>query len=371
MERLRKTLPRIILFSVVLGMTSFLASCQQTSEKQKSAQSAAADTIHAVPGGTDAQGVTGQDAQNQTGVSSPGKKLDHPVVLDNNYKKQANSQNAKMLNTISQKPIANLGPSTKVIVDPQQKQAQELYLSGQKKAVDGDQQGAIDDFTKSLNLYKTPAAFLKRGFSEMVQEDYVNAINDMNEVLKINPNIERAYFGRGVCKFEQKDFKGAEEDMNKFIEKDKTTAMAYNYLAGCRFMQQDFKGALDNYDMVAKLDPKYPDVYTNRGMMKHYLKDLKGAVEDYDKALAIDPDNATAYNNRGAAKLNQGDSKGALVDFDKAISLRKDYADAFDNRGKAKINLGDKTGACADFQRAYSLGIEATRELIIKYCKGN
>lgn len=373
MEKLRKTFTYLILFSIMLGIAPMLVSCQQSADKQKQAtdgvsQTSRPDTNRSVQNGTSARSGLNQEPQKPSGVTSA-KKLDHPVVLDRNFKNDPNNQNSKMLNAFAKNSVENLGPIAKGITNPDQKKAIELYLNGSKKSNDGDQNGAIEDFTQSLNLYKMPVVYMKRGFAELVSEDYSSAINDMNEAIKMNPSFYRAYFGRAVCRFEMKDFKTAEEDMKVFIEKDKTTPMAYNYLAGCRFIQQDYKGALENYEMVAKLDPKFQDIYTNRGMMKHYLNDLKGAVEDYDKALAIDPNNATAYNNRGGAKLNQQEFKGALEDFDKAISLKNDYADAYDNRGKAKINLGDNTGACEDWQKAYSLGLEATREMILKYCK--
>jgi tetratricopeptide (TPR) repeat protein len=379
MERLRKTFTCLFLFSALSGVALIMVSCNQQTNKQQPASTTAtqADKNNANPAQqnmTPSPVTAGQENQNPNVAGSPqnvsqGKKLDHPVVLNRDYKKDPNSKNEKMLNAFARNSVENLGPISKTASNPDQVKAREFFLSGQKKSTDGDQEGAIADFTQSLNLYKMPVAYLKRGFAELVLQDYTSALNDMNESIKMNPAFDKAYFGRGVCKFEQQDFQGAEEDMKKYVEKDKTTAMAYNYLAGCRFMQKDYKGALENYELVAKLDPKYPDVYTNRGMMKHYLNDLKGAVEDYNKALAADPDNSTAYNNRGGAKLNQGDAKGALADFNKAISLKKDYADAYDNRGKAKITLGDKAGACEDWQKASSLGLETSKDLIEKYCK--
>ena len=371
MDRLRTNFTCLFFFSALLGIAIMLGSCQQSTNKQKPVTEVAAkpgqqDNNASVQNGTPAPAAVGQEPQQP---SAQEKKLDHPVLLDRNYGKQPNSQKAKMLNAFAKNSPGTPGPVMKSDLTPDQKKGREFYLSGAKKAVDGDQKGAIEDFTESLNLYKVPNVYMKRGFSELVLEDYTSAQNDMNEAIKMNPKLERAYFGRAVCRFELKDFKTAEEDMKVFIEKDSTTAMAYNYLAGCRFMQQDYKGALENYDRVVKLDPKYPNIYTNRGMMRHYMNDMKGALEDYNKALEIDPDNATAYNNRGGATLNQLDFKGASEDFNKAISLKKDYADAYDNRGKARINLGDKTGACEDWQKSYSLGIEASRDMIIKYCK--
>jgi hypothetical protein len=49
--------------------------------------------------------------------------------------------------------------------------------------------------------------------------------------------------------------------------------------------------------------------------------------------------------------------------------MNKTYADAYDNRGRVKQRLGDLPGACQDWQKAYSLGLQTSRDLIIKFCK--
>lgn len=370
MEKLRKIFTCLTLLSATLVIASFLVSCQQSADKQKQAADSVSKTKPNPPdqNGMAAQPGVNPESQKPSGAA-PEKEKGYWIKMKGNFSKDPSNQTSRMLNDFAKNSGEAPGPVKKVIMNPDQKKAQELYLSGSKKSTNGDQLGAIADYTQSLNLYKMPGAYMKRGFAELISEDYASTINDMTEAIKMNPNLFRAYFGRGVARFQLQDFKSAEEDLTKFTENDKTTAMAYNYIAGCRFMEQDYTGALENYEKVEKLDPKYPDVYTNRGMMKHYLNDLKGAVADYDKALSIDPDNATAYNNRGGAKLNQQDFKGALEDFNKAISLKKDYADAYDNRAKAKINLGDNAGACQDWQQALNLGFEASKELIDKYCK--
>jgi tetratricopeptide (TPR) repeat protein len=373
MKRLRRTLTFLFLFSTVIGLASITVSCnpqgnKQTQETNKISQSGQAVNNPAVQGGAAAPIVRNQVQQNSSG-GAPERNVNTRPPQEPGYKRDTSDKSSKMLENYEKKSVEELGPVKKVYIDPDQKRAGELYEKGSGQLKGDDYQSAIETFTQSLDLYRMPAAYLERGVAELLLEDYRSAMNDMNEVIKMNPSMYKAYFNRGICHFELNEFDAAEDDMNQYVVFDKSNPIAYNYIAGCKYLKDDVKGALENYGKVISLDPKYPDVYTNSGMMKHYLKDYNGAIDDYNKALAIDPKNATAYNNRGGAKLGLGSTKDALEDFNKAIELNGDYADAYDNRGKAKMNLGDKAGACADWQKAVSLGLETVKTLIDKYCK--
>jgi tetratricopeptide (TPR) repeat protein len=247
--------------------------------------------------------------------------------------------------------------------------AQEHFRVGSAKEMQGDYEGAIDEFSKSLSLYKNGNTYLKRGLIYITLDNYPLAIEDLNEAVKLLPSSAKAYFTRGVCLYEMKDYTKADEDLTRCIKLDSTNKSAFNYKAAIKFQENDLQGALENYDNVIRLDSSYKEAYTNRGMIRHYLKDYKGAVEDYDKALKLDPYNPTAYNNRGAAKIKVQDYKSAITDFDAALQLKDDYPDAYGNRGEARFRTGDTKGACEDWQKAYSLGLESAMDLIMKNCK--
>jgi tetratricopeptide (TPR) repeat protein len=370
----------VILIFLVAGMITL--SCSRAGEKKTEAGSeSASDSTHMqpVPGkDTGAQGTTQVNPAPAgqlppIAIGKPGDEItpdpNAPRRVIKLHPVDSNDPRNKMMKNMSKDAFRSQMIPLGQAPDPKMKQAETLAAEGTKKAMNGDNEGAIGDFTKSLEIYPSASTFMKRGYAYLLLQDYRTAMTDLNEAIKQNPKLDRAYFARGVCRFEQQDFTGAQEDMNRFIEKDKKNPMAYNYLAGIRFMQKDFKGALDYYDQVVQLDPNYPDVYTNRGMMKHYTGDLKGAIADYDESLKKKPENPTAYSNRGAAKFMLQDYVGALGDLNSAIRLNPDFADAYDNRGKAKYKLGDTNGACKDWNKAYSLGLEASRELIIKFCK--
>jgi tetratricopeptide (TPR) repeat protein len=290
------------------------------------------------------------------------------VVKLKTAKPDTNDPNQKALNKFSKEQMYNVATPPKTL-KPEEVKAMSFFTDGSKKGKAGKYEEAIMDFTKSLDLQKNPNTYVKRAYSYQMLGNYGAAISDANEALKMDETYLKAYFIRGTCKYMSGDYKGAKSDLFTYLDHDRTNAIAFNFMAALAFMEQDYKGALENYNEVVKLDPKYPDIYTNRGMMRHNNQDFKGAVQDYNEALKQNPDNATAYNNRGAAKLMLKDYKAALADFNKAISLNAKYADAYDNRGRTKHAMGDTKGACADWQAALANGLEASKELIIKYCK--
>jgi tetratricopeptide (TPR) repeat protein len=290
------------------------------------------------------------------------------VVRINPVKVDTTDPNKKALNKFSKEKMFNVNTPPKAMT-PEEVKAINFFNEGSKKGKAGDYEGAVQEFTKSLDLKKNPNTYAKRGYAYLMLANYGATINDETEVLRLQESYLNAYFVRGVARYETGDYKGAKVDLDMFLDRDRTNAIAFNYMAAISFMNQDYKGSLENYNEVVKLDPKYPDIYTNRGMMRHYNQDFKGAIQDYNEALKINPNNATAYNNRGAAKMMMKDLEDAMTDFNKAISLNDKYADAYDNRGRVKQALGDTEGACADWQRAYSNGLEASRDLILKFCK--
>jgi tetratricopeptide (TPR) repeat protein len=309
--------------------------------------------------------VVSGHSQGTTTKKSTGQQK---VVKINPAQQEPADPNKKAFNKFSKEKMFNAAVPPKAM-KPEEVKALGFYNEGAKKGKIGDYQGAIAEFTKSLDLVKNASVYSQRGFCYLMLKNYGASISDENEALRLQESYITAYFVRGTARFESADYIGAKKDLAIYLDEDRTNAIAFNQMAAIDFMNQDFKGALENYNEVYRLNPKYADINTNRGMMRHYNQDFAGAIQDYNEALKINPNNKAAYNNRGAAKMMLKDLKGAVSDFDNAINLDDKYADAYDNRGRAKQALGNTEGACADWQLAYSNGLEATKDLILKFCK--
>ncbi len=306
------------------------------------------------------------DYAQQTGTTTGSQKP--KVIRITPAKPDTGASGQKTMKKLSRDSMYNVSDPTAGKA-PQDAQAVVYFNNGFTKAKNGDYSGAIEDFTKSLDLVKNVNVYLKRGSAYMIIGKYPQAINDATEVIKLKPSILDAYFIRGVCRFETREYVTSREDLTYFVARDKTNPAAFNYLAALFFMNKEYTEALQQYSEVIKLNPQFPDAYTNRGMMFHYKQDYFSAIQDYNEALKLNPQNVTAYNNRGAARLMLKDFKGSIEDFTQAIALDSNNANAYDNRGRAKHALGDTLGACQDWRTALLRGLKASQDLISEFCE--
>ncbi len=123
-------------------------------------------------------------------------------------------------------------------------------------------------------------AYGNRGYAYAALGEHRRAIEDYDQVLRLDPGLAIAYNSRGI---------------------------AYNNLG-------EYARAIENYDQALLLDPRSAEAYYNRGNAYANLGDAARAIEDYDQALRLDPGLADAYNNRANARCHLGQVEASLDD---------------------------------------------------------
>jgi len=154
------------------------------------------------------------------------------------------------------------------------------------------------------------------------KKDYQGAISKYNEAIKLNPNLDLAYYNRGL---------------------------AYTNL-------KNYSQAISDYTQAIKLNPNYNATYNNRGVAYYDLQNYSQAILDYNKTIKINPNYTDAYNDRGTAYANLQNYDQAIDDYTQAINLNPNYALAYYNRGICYKALGENSKAEADFAKARQLG---------------
>lgn len=203
----------------------------------------------------------------------------------------------------------------------------------------------IASLKKSANApaLKDTNALLKRAWNYFTAENYDSALNDLNELIRIEPK-PGTYVLRAIIYERLKEYEKALADYNKAIELKPDYSSAYEnrqlllqkmnprreipnirdlrYQADEFVEKGDYKHAIKIYTEILKVEPNYPDALFHRGRTYLLMKKYDLALADYEKLLELSPKyDSSAYNNRGLAHENLGNLDKALADYEKASEL--------------------------------------------------
>ena len=128
---------------------------------------------------------------------------------------------------------------------------------------------------------------------------YMNAVNTLyagqNEesipafdlIIRIHPEMPRAYYYRGVAFYRSELNDQAIADFEKSIE----------------------------------LDPESGDTYLQRGLLHYDTGNKQAALDDFNTAIDLAPWLADAYRNRGSLLINNGQAAPGRADLERALEI--------------------------------------------------
>ncbi|MYA72719.1 tetratricopeptide repeat protein [Candidatus Poribacteria bacterium] len=145
----------------------------------------------------------------------------------------------------------------------------------------GDYTGAIDDYNQTLKKLKdgsftyqtytehglgtvtitpndtyTYYVYNNRGWAKREQGDYTGAMEDFTRAIELKPDDTYAYKNRAGVKRELGDYAGAVEDYTQAIKLDpKDAYYAYNNRGWAKREQGDHTGAMEDYTHAIELNP--------------------------------------------------------------------------------------------------------------------
>lgn len=143
---------------------------------------------------------------------------------------------------------------------------------------------------KNKNL---PYPRAERAYQRLQKGDLKGALEDYDEVVKLEPKNPDNYINRGIVKEKLKDLPGAAIDFAKAIELDEKNQKAWMEHGNIMTKEKKWKEALEDYDVAIKLEPKYGLAYYNRAIVHQSTGQNKPACDDIKSAeklgVKIDP----------------------------------------------------------------------------------
>jgi tetratricopeptide (TPR) repeat protein len=236
----------------------------------------------------------------------------------------------------------------------QDRQLAPLYLSRGEAYYSRYELGAaLADVNQAIRLDpQLAAAYDARGRIYHFHPD--RALLNFDIAIKLDPQFVRALVDRAAAYRLNGDLDRSRADLDQAIRLDPDNTQAYEVLGAVYRDRGEFDGAISAYSEAIARDSRNHFAYFHRGQAYQHLGQLDAAIADYDQAIRLGP-STLVYEARGGAYQAQGNLEAAIRDFDAAIKQTPDDAPALNARGLARLAAGDSFGGNADLAAAKHL----------------
>lgn len=142
---------------------------------------------------------------------------------------------------------------------------------------------------------QTAHEFLKRGNEKVKLQNHTGAIEDFTKVIELDKNFTDAYYNRGTVKMHIADLMGAISDFDQAIKLNPSHGEAYFNRGGIYAQTEKYTEALLDLNKVIELDEKFHSALTLRGQIKNFLNDTEGSCKDFNRAKELGDGAAGTY----------------------------------------------------------------------------
>ena len=240
---------------------------------------------------------------------------------------------------------------------------------------------------KDLNFY------YQRGREKSSSEDLKGAIEDYTKAIEINPNNIEVYWDRGLDRFQLKDYQGVIVDMSKGIELTSDIHIQEHFYfkrAEARELLHEYQKAIKDYTKVIEINPLRNYIpLARRAKVRYKLMDYEGAILDFTNAIEESTPEDTHYlyfYGRALASYDLKNFQNSRDDLTEAIKLIENEYGEYDELppnikkvlpniekiykylGQCCIKLGDIKNALQYLMMASNLGDNEAPSLHKKYC---
>jgi Flp pilus assembly protein TadD len=121
------------------------------------------------------------------------------------------------------------------------------------------------------------------------KKEYDNAIAAYNDLLKVDPNNDKAIVGVGMTNLEKGDLKAAEDTLTKAAENIKATREVFYNLGEVKFSKGEADEAAKWYQRAVDLDPTWGKPLFKLALVQLNKGDKDGTIKALEKVISADP----------------------------------------------------------------------------------
>jgi tetratricopeptide (TPR) repeat protein len=180
------------------------------------------------------------------------------------------------------------------------------------------------------------------------QKEWDDEAATAREVLKMNPNSEKAHIMIGVAYGGKGDWDGAEAEDREVLKLNMKSDDGHAYLGVALGGKHDWTGEITEEREALRLNPHNDLARANLGTALVNKGDWDGAVAEYHKALELNPKSELIHCNLAVALGNKGDWDGAIAEYREALRLNRNSDMAHSGLSSALGGKGDWDGAIVE-----------------------
>jgi len=162
--------------------------------------------------------------------------------------------------------------------------------------------------------------------------------------------------------------RGAEalEDFDELVRIDPYYNEYYFERGNARYQAGDLDGAMADYEHALSLGPMFPELFHNRGDVKTANGDLVGAIREFRRALDLEPDARESRISLTEVLLDAGAEQEALRVAEEGLALHPEDPKLLCLLGQAAMAGGDTDRAAEALDRAVAADGELYQALVAR-----
>jgi len=161
---------------------------------------------------------------------------------------------------------------------------------------------------------------LEKGKSLFEQQQYNEAIIELNNFLVQYHNNADALYIRAICYRKIGDFEKSISDFSTMLQRLPNEPSLLSERGVSHFHNKNIAAAMSDMNLAVDLEPNKPYRYASRAYIRANI-DIDGAIEDYKKAIELDPQDDISYNNLAILEENAGRMTSAKNHFNTANKI--------------------------------------------------
>ena len=197
-----------------------------------------------------------------------------------------------------------------------------FLMRGVVQCENDDFDQAVADLDQALKIDpKYVPALIERAYLRQWRNQLDEAIADVSIAIELDPRNSYAFVERGIFEYSKKDYGKASSDLQKAIDLGSQAAVIYIARAMILLSKHDTNRAFAELKRAQEIDSRHPDVYA--AMASIFMSQGKSdkALKILDQAVAIDPQCADSHGNRAVVFLTLGKYDKAVDDLDEVLRV--------------------------------------------------